>query len=69
MSSPAYKLENFLDYHGSVEEVQKMIDRCPYCGSELLLTHVPDYKNLIIHESAKCLDCGNSNRKIIHIIN
>jgi DNA-directed RNA polymerase subunit RPC12/RpoP len=69
MSDPAYKIENYLEYHGSIEEVKKSMDECKTCGSKMLLTHVPDYKNLIIHENAKCLDCGDNSRKIVHIIN
>ena len=37
--------------------------------AKLLLNHISDYKSLVIHESAQCLDCGKDNRKIIHMIN
>jgi hypothetical protein len=69
MSENNYKFESFVEYHGTVENVQKMIDKCQVCGSKLMLTHLPDYKNLLVQETARCLECGSGNRKVIHILN
>jgi hypothetical protein len=64
-----YKFECYEQYYGSKEEVQKKIDDCPKCHSKLILGHFPDYKNLLVQETARCLDCGESNRKIIYVLN
>lgn len=69
MSDSSYKFENFVEYHGGVENVKKMIDKCQICGSKLMLTHLPDYKNLLVQETARCLECGSGNRKVIHVLN
>ena len=68
MSDSSYKFENFVEYHG-IENVKKMIDKCSICGSKLMLTHLPDYKNLLVQETARCLECGSGNRKVIHVLN
>lgn len=64
-----YKFEYYEKYLVEADQVEKQINECPVCGSKLLLSHLPDYKNLLVQETARCLDCGNSNRKVIHIIN
>lgn len=64
-----YKFECYEKYLVETDQVKKQIDECPSCGAKLLLSHLPDYKNLLVQETARCLDCGNGNRKIIHIIN
>jgi hypothetical protein len=30
---------------------------------------MPDYKNLLVQETARCMDCGCGNRRVIHILN
>lgn len=69
MSETDFKFENFVEYHGTIENVKKQIDECQVCGAKLMLSHLPDYKNLLVQETARCLDCGAGNRKIIHILN
>ena len=64
-----YKFECYEEYFGGKEEVIKKIDECPICKSKLVLSHFPDYKNLIVQETARCLDCGNGNRKVIYVLN
>ncbi|MFW5887896.1 MAG: hypothetical protein ACOCUH_03755 [Bacteriovoracia bacterium] len=64
-----YKFEQYEEYFGGVEEVMRQMDECKVCGSRLVFNHLPDYKNLLIQESARCLECGHDNRKIIHILN
>ena len=64
-----FKFESFEEYYGTAEEVKKHINECKVCGSKLILSHMPDYKNLIIQETARCIDCGSGNRKIIHVMN
>ncbi len=63
------KFEKFEDYYGSIDEVKRTIDECKICGSKLLLSHLPDYKNLIVQETARCMECGEGNRKMIHVLN
>jgi hypothetical protein len=72
MSAPndlEFKFEKFEEYFGGVDQVKKIMDECKVCGSKLILSHMPDYKNLLVQETARCMDCGAGNRKVIHIIN
>lgn len=70
MSSQSdFKFERFEEYLVSVDDVKKQIDECPTCGSKLLLSHMPDYKNLLVQETARCIECGANDRKIIHVLN
>jgi DNA-directed RNA polymerase subunit RPC12/RpoP len=64
-----FKFETFQEYWGGEQEVKKTITECKVCGSKLLLSHMPDYKNLLVQETARCIDCGSGNRKMIHILN
>lgn len=69
MSDIDFKFENFEEYFGSAEQVKKTMDECKVCGSKLLLSHMPDYKNLLVQETARCMDCGCGNRRVIHVLN
>jgi hypothetical protein len=64
-----FKFETFEEYHGSAEEVKKTINHCQTCGAKLMLTHMPDYKNLLIQETVRCLECGCANKRVIHVLN
>jgi len=64
-----FKFERYEEYWGSPEDVKKTMSECKVCGSKLLLSHMPDYKNLLVQETARCIDCGSGNRKIIHVLN
>lgn len=64
-----YKFEYLEKYHGDLENVQKTIDDCPDCGSKLVFQHFSDYTNLLVHESAQCIDCGEGGRRLISILN
>ncbi|MCB9092783.1 MAG: hypothetical protein H6621_03980 [Halobacteriovoraceae bacterium] len=63
------KIENFLEYYGSIDDVKKKIDECDTCGAKLLQSHLPDYNNMVIQETSRCLDCGGVHKKVVHIIN
>ncbi len=64
-----FKFEKFEEYWGGVDEVKNTISKCKVCGSKLLLSHMPDYKNLLVQETARCIECGAGNRKTIHVLN
>lgn len=64
-----YTFERYEGYYGSPEDVKKIISECSICKSKLILSHMPDYKNLIIQETARCIECGEGSRKVIHILN
>jgi hypothetical protein len=64
-----FKFERYEEYWGSPEDVKKTMCECKVCGSKLLLSHMPDYKNLLVQETARCIECGSGNRKIIHVLN
>lgn len=64
-----FTFERYETYYGCADNVKKIITECKVCKSKLILSHMPDYKNLIIQETARCIDCGAGNRKVIHILN
>ena len=66
---PDFKFEKFEEYFGDISQVKRIIDECKYCGSKMVFSHLSDYKNLLVQETARCIECGNGKRKIIHIIN
>jgi hypothetical protein len=68
-SSNDYKFACYEEYVGNAEEVKKHMNECKICGSKLMLSHLPDYKNLLVQETARCLDCGSGNRRVIHVLN
>lgn len=69
MTETDFKFESFEEYFGEADQVKKLIDECRVCGAKLLLSHMPDYKNMLVQETARCMDCGCGHRKVIHIIN
>ena len=64
-----YNFDYLEKYHGDSENVQKIIEECKECGSKLIMQHFSDHSNLLVHESAQCLDCGAPHRKLISILN
>jgi hypothetical protein len=64
-----YRFENYLGYYGDAEHVKQQISHCTCCGAKLLLSHMSDFKNLMIQETARCLDCGEGTQRIIFCIN
>jgi len=64
-----FKFEKFEEYFGDIKQVKKIIDDCKYCGSKLVFSHMSDYRNLIVQETARCPECATNNRKKIHVIN
>lgn len=62
------KVECFEEYFGEKDEMLKKIDACQSCGSKLMLSHLPDYKNLVIQETARCIECGKVIRKMMSSI-
>ncbi|MBT3983751.1 MAG: hypothetical protein HOE90_20520 [Bacteriovoracaceae bacterium] len=64
-----YKFECFEEYFGDAENVKKIINKCRQCGSKMVFNHLPDYKNLLIQESARCMECGEGARKTICTLN
>lgn len=68
-SESDFKFEKFEEYFGPIENVKKQINECRVCNSKLIISHMPDYKNLIVQETARCIECGAGNRKVIHVLN
>ena len=64
-----FRFERFEEYFGDIKQVQKQIDDCNICGGKLMFTHLADYKNLYIQETARCPECGGGKRKLIHVLN
>jgi len=64
-----FKFEKFETYFGNISQVRKQIDDCNICGGKLMFTHLADYKNLYVQETARCPECAGDNRKMIHILN
>lgn len=64
-----YKFECYEEYVGGKDDVIKKIDQCSSCGSKLIFGHLPDYKNLLIQETARCVECGQIIRRVIYVLN
>lgn len=69
MADTDFKFERFEEYYGDITQVKKIMDSCKICGSKLIQTHLADYKNFLVQETARCPECGNGNKKTIHILN
>ncbi len=61
MTETDFKFESFEEYFGEADQVKKLIDECRVCGSKLLLSHMPDYKNMLVQETARCMAVANSS--------
>jgi len=64
-----FRFEKYEEYYGDVSTVKKIIDDCKICGTKLIFSHLSDYKNLIVQETARCPECAKGNRRLIHILN
>lgn len=64
-----FQFEHQEKYVGNVEEIKSSITHCKHCGFEMIFTHQPDYRNLILQEVARCTKCKKGSRKLIHIMN
>lgn len=64
-----FKFETFEKFFGDISQIKRLIDSCNLCGSNLIHSHLADYKNLYMEEQSRCLECGSSEHGIIHIIN
>lgn len=64
-----YQFTDYLEYFGNAEQVTKQLHNCALCGAKLLLSHMPDYKNYLIQETSRCLDCGEGSKQALHPIN
>ena len=64
-----FRFENYQEYFGDHHQVKKIINRCKACGCRVVHTHLTDYTNLVVQENTKCPECGEDERKVIHIIN
>jgi C4-type Zn-finger protein len=64
-----YQFEAYERYHGGIDEVKKTIEDCPQCQAKMVLSHYSDSGNLILHETARCIECDYGQRKIIHSLN
>lgn len=64
-----FRFERFEEYFGDITQVKRQIDDCHICGGKLIFTHLSDYKNLYVQETARCPECGGGNKKLIHVLN
>ncbi len=68
-SAKDFEFEHFEKYFGNIEQVKKIIENCPKCGAKMSLSHFPDSGNLLVQETARCVQCDFGQRKVIHILN
>ena len=64
-----FRFEKFEEYFGDIKQVKKIIDDCHICGGKLVFSHLSDYRNLFVQESARCPDCGSGKKKLVHTLN
>ena len=66
-SESDFKFEKFEEYYGPIDHVKKQINECKVCHSKLIISHMPDYKNLIVQEGELRIDNGNIFRVNGHL--
>lgn len=64
-----FRFERFEEYYGDTNQVEKLINECKICGNKMIFTHLSDYKNMLVQETATCPECGSGNKKLVHILN
>lgn len=65
----SYEFEHYEKYVGDAEDVIGIMEDCPACGVKMVLTHYSDAPKLVLHETAKCLECDYGQRRTLYILN
>lgn len=58
--------EEYTDCFGEPNEVMKKHLLCTMCGGHLNFSHLSDFQNGLIQETARCPDCGVRIRQRLH---
>ncbi|MBL7715309.1 MAG: hypothetical protein JNL01_07545 [Bdellovibrionales bacterium] len=58
--------ETFTEFFGKAEEMIKRHNHCVICQARLHFTHLTDFHRNLTEESARCPECGNKARRILH---
>ena len=66
---PDFVFENFEEFFGDADQVKRMIDNCSNCGNSVVHSHITDYSDMLVQESARCPICGGRKIKKVHSIN
>lgn len=53
-------------FFGTAKDMMAKYCRCGHCGAFLHLTHVTDFVRNLTQETARCLECGQHARRVIH---
>ncbi len=62
-------LAPYLNPTASAEEVVRIMEGCPVCGTQLHFTHFADFARWLTHESVRCDDCGyRAKREIVRLL-
>ncbi len=64
-----FEREFFEKYTGGEDEVVRVMEECPGCGSKFILTHNSDSGSMLVKEIAKCIECDYGSRRIFHQLN
>ena len=68
-SAKDYEIEYYEKYFGDADQVTKIVDTCPKCGSKFFFTHQTDRGNGVVKETASCTQCDYGQRRLLSVLN
>lgn len=66
---PEFVFENYEGFFGDADQVRRIMNHCDNCGNDVVLSHVTDYSEMFVQESARCPVCGGKRACRIHPLN
>lgn len=53
-------------YFGEASQVVKRYTACGVCGAHLHFSHITDFSRNVTQETARCPECGQHARRVMH---
>ncbi len=53
-------------FFGTAQDMMVKYCRCDQCGAYLHFTHITDFVRNLTQETARCLECGQKSRRVVH---
>ena len=66
---PEFVFENYEGFFGDVDQIRRIMNSCDNCGNDVVLSHVTDYSEMFVQESASCPVCGGKRACKLHSLN
>lgn len=58
--------ETLSQFFGTAKEVVDRYTHCSFCGANLHFTHITDFSRNLTQETARCPECGDRARRVVH---